>query len=61
MTKKEVEELARGRGRPALPTEQKAVTGSLRLTPNRWAKLRRLGMPWLNKAIDKAKEPTTKE
>lgn len=45
-------------GRPALPPEQKAVPGSVRLTPTRWEKLRRLGSDWLNKAIDKAKEPS---
>lgn len=58
MTQQEREELARGRGRPALPAEQKAVTGTIRLTPARWAKLRRLGATWLSKTIDKAKEPT---
>ncbi len=61
MTKKEIEELARGRGRPALPVEEKTVNGSFRLTPTRWAKLRRLGSGWLSKAIDRAKEPTAKE
>lgn len=45
-------------GRPALPPEQKAVPGSVRLTPTRWEKLRRLGSDWLNKAIDRAKEPS---
>lgn len=43
-------------GRPPLPDEEKKVNGSVRLTPERWAKLRRLGMEWLAKAIDKAKE-----
>lgn len=57
MTKAQLEELARRRGRPALPVEDKAVNGSVRLTPSRWAKLRRLGSDWLSKAIDKAKEP----
>ena len=57
MTKQEKEELARGRGRPALPADQKAVTGTMRLTPARWEKLRRLGAAWLSKAIDRAKEP----
>lgn len=56
MTQQEKDERAR-MGRPPLPLEQKAVTSSLRLTPARWEKLRRLGMAWLNKAIDKAKEP----
>lgn len=48
---------ARSRGRPALPEDEKAVPGSIRLTPSRWAKLRRLGASWLAKAIDRAKEP----
>lgn len=56
MTDQEREE-AKRRGRPTLPEDQKATSGSLRLTPARWAKLRRLGMAWLHKAIDKAKEP----
>lgn len=56
MMKQKIEEQAR-MGRPPMPAAQKAATGSLRLTPDRWAKLRRLGMAWLNKAIDKAKEP----
>ncbi|NLZ41029.1 MAG: hypothetical protein GX886_07210 [Comamonadaceae bacterium] len=46
----------RGPGRPALPEDEKAVPGSIRLTPTRWAKLRRLGAAWLSKAIDRAKE-----
>ncbi len=45
------------RGRPALPEDEKTVPGSVRLTPSRWAKLRRLGAGWLAKAIDRAKEP----
>jgi hypothetical protein len=57
MTQQEREELARGRGRPALPADQKAVTGTIRLTPARWEKLRALGAAWLGKAIDKAKLP----
>lgn len=52
------EELQRARmGRPPLPDDQRAVTGTMRLTPDRWAKLRRLGSAWLGKAIDRAKEP----
>lgn len=58
MTKKELEEAAARMGRPPLPPEQRTVQSSLRLTAERWAKLRRLGTTWLNKAIDKAKEPT---
>jgi len=58
MTKAQLEELVRrGRGRPPLPVEEKTVNGSVRLTPSRWAKLRRLGNAWLAKAIDRAKEP----
>lgn len=56
MTKKKDDDQVRV-GRPKLPVEEKAVIGSLRLTPARWQKLRRLGMPWLAKAIDRAKEP----
>lgn len=44
-------------GRPPIPEEERAVTGSLRLTATRWQKLRRLGMDWLSRAIDRAKEP----
>jgi hypothetical protein len=60
MTKAQLEEAdaAKRRGRPQLPAEEKAVNGSVRLTPSRWLKLRRLGNAWLSKAIDKAKEPT---
>ena len=56
MTKEQREELARGRGRPPLPDEEKTVSGSMRLTSLRWAKLRRLGTAWLSRAIDRAKE-----
>jgi len=58
MTQQEREEAARGRGRPALPADQKAINGTIRLTPARWEKLRALGAAWLSKAIDKAKLPT---
>jgi len=57
MTKKEKEEIAR-MGRPLLPEELRTVSGSIRLTPDRWAKLRRLGTKWLSQAIDRAKEPS---
>lgn len=56
MTKKEIAEATR-MGRPPLPAEQRAISGTIRLTAERWAKLRRLGAAWLAKAIDKAKEP----
>jgi hypothetical protein len=55
MTKPKLEDHARV-GRPRLPEVEKAITGSLRLTPARWQKLRRLGMAWLIKAIYRAKE-----
>lgn len=54
---KQDEDKRRSVGRPALPPEEKAVPGSVRLTPSRWAKLRKLGSDWLNKTIDKAKLP----
>jgi hypothetical protein len=60
MTKQEREALSR-MGRPPLPEEERKVNGSVRLTPERWAKLRRLGMGWLSKAIDRAKEPEPKD
>ncbi|MBB3637146.1 MULTISPECIES: hypothetical protein [Variovorax] len=60
MTKTEREALAK-MGRPPLPEDERKVNGSVRLTPERWAKLRRLGNAWLSKAIDRAKEPTLKE
>jgi hypothetical protein len=44
-------------GRPPLPPEQAKGTGTMRLTADRWAKLRRLGAAWRSKAIDRAKEP----
>lgn len=49
--------VARRQGRRALPVEKKTVPGSVRLTPARWAKLRRLGSGWLARAIDRAREP----
>lgn len=48
---------ARKGGRKALPPEEKAIPGSVRLTPARWQKLRRLGSEWLNRVIDRAKLP----
>jgi len=47
-------------GRPALPADQKAQVRSVRLTDARWEKLKRLGgAEWLNRAIDRAKEPAS--
>lgn len=57
MTDPRDKKAVRGPGRPALPEEDKAVPGSIRLTPSRWAKLRRLGATWLAKTIDRAREP----
>lgn len=45
------------RGRPAMPTELKGRVRTVRLTDERWEKLRRLGSQWLNNAIDKARPP----
>lgn len=36
--------------------KQKPIAGSMRLTPDRWAKVERLGIGWLNMAIDSAEE-----
>jgi hypothetical protein len=44
-------------GRPPLPDDERTVPGSVRLTPARWEKLRQLGVGWLAKAIDRAKDP----
>ncbi|WP_133167828.1 hypothetical protein [Burkholderia gladioli] len=48
------------RGRPALapdaPRSDKRPR-SIRLGDDRWAKLQRLGIDWLEKSIDRAKEP----
>lgn len=43
-------------GRPKLPDADKGKNRSLRLTDARWIKLKRLGVAWLNRAIDRAKE-----
>ena len=47
----------RPQGRPALPPEEKTRPYSVRLTEVRIEKLKRLKSEWLNKAIDRAKEP----
>lgn len=47
----------RGQGRKRLPEGERTVVATVRLTPARRAKLRRLGARWLAKAIDRAKEP----
>ena len=47
----------RGQGRKPLPPEEKTRPYSVRLTDARIEKLKRLKSEWLNKAIDRAKEP----
>jgi len=47
----------RGQGRKPLPDDERTVVVTVRLTPARRGKLRRLGAQWLAKAIDRAKEP----
>lgn len=47
----------RGQGRHPLPEEERTEVTTVRLTPARKAKLRRLGAKWLSKAIDRAREP----
>ena len=42
-------------GRPTKPPGEKALPYSVRLTPERIAKLKLLKSAWLNKAIDRAK------
>lgn len=42
-------------GRPTKPPEEKGIPYSVRLTPERIAKLKQLKSAWLNKAIDRAK------
>ena len=62
MTKKKKEtEERRRRGRPTLPDDKRAMHGSIRLTRDRWAKLRRLGAAWLGKVVDRAKEPAPRK
>lgn len=47
----------RGQGRKPLPEDERTEVTTVRLTPARKAKLRRLGAGWLSKAIDRAMEP----
>ena len=42
-------------GRPPKPADQQTKPYSVRLTPERIAKLKLLKSAWLNKAIDRAK------
>lgn len=46
----------RGQGRKPLPDDERTVVVTVRLTPARRDKLRRLGAQWLAKAVDRAKE-----
>ena len=47
----------RGQGRKPLPDDERTVVVTVRLTPARRDKLRRLGSHWLAKEVDRAKEP----
>jgi len=47
----------RGQGRKPLPDGERTVVVTVRLTPERRDKLRRLGAAWLAKAVDRAREP----
>ena len=60
MTKEEIEKRPR-KVHARLPDELRAVHGSIRLTPARWIKLRRLGMDWLSQMLDRVNEPAPKK
>jgi hypothetical protein len=45
-------------GRPPLPPEDHTKPRSVRLNDARWLKFKRLGTGWLERAIDRAKEPS---
>jgi len=47
----------RGQGRKPLPDDERTVVVTVRLTPARRDKLRRLGAQWLAKMVDRAKKP----
>jgi hypothetical protein len=49
----------RSQGRKPKPEGEATVVATVRLTPARRDKLKRLGAAWLSKAIDRAKEPDT--
>jgi hypothetical protein len=44
-------------GRPELPPDEQTSPRTVRLNDERAEKLKRLGRAWLEKAIDRAKEP----
>jgi hypothetical protein len=46
----------RGQGRKPKPEGEATVVATVRLTPSRRDKLKRLGAAWLSRAIDQAKE-----
>lgn len=47
----------RGQGRKPLPDDERTVVVTVRLTPARRDKLRRLGAQWLARSVDREKEP----
>ena len=47
----------RGQGRNPLPEDERTVVVTVRLTPARRDKLRRLGAHWLAKVVERAREP----
>ena len=51
----------RGQGRKPLPEDERTVVVTVRLTPARRDKLRRLVAHWLAKAVHRAKEPDATE
>jgi hypothetical protein len=56
MTKPAAEQAAPKRiGRPPLPAGERKTNRSVRLSDEHWAKLRALGVDWLERAIDRAK------
>lgn len=46
----------RGQGRKPLPDDKRTIVVTVRLTPDRRDKLRRLGAQWLAREVDRAKE-----
>lgn len=44
------------KGRPPLTDSERAKPRAIRLTDEHYAKLKRLGMDWLRKQIEKARE-----
>lgn len=44
-------------GRPPLPPGERKTNRSVRLSDAHWAKLRALGTDWLERALDRAKNP----